>query len=386
MNMNENKYGYQEPIIKDGDYLHGDGKLGTIAINPSGDWSQYLPDPELQNRGYETFSCVSESTLHCTEILQRKKYTDSTKYSVRFLATMSGTGPAQGNDGGTVAETLRKGGCCQETDWPFTAANYDAFYTRPPQNIIELAAYQFRDNSFGHSWITDTTPQGMMNALTFSPLALGVYAWPQPDAQGIYHRPEGAKDCHDVTVFNYVENQYWLIFDSYDTTIKKLAWGYGFGVGKRFTLDRRIPTSPTPDNTGWVHWDIWIDAVRRFLHLGEYSYGRTFGAVRSPQWPGVRAAHLLKEPECQLCGGTTSLQVHHIRPFHIHPELELEDSNLITLCTGNNTINCHVRFGHLDNFKDKWNPNIRENCQEWSRLFNAKTEHEIFPDEQETSV
>lgn len=127
-----------------------------------------------------------------------------------------------------------------------------------------------------------------------------------------------------------------------------------------------------------------IEFFKRVFGLAEYAHN--FGATRSPQWPGVRAAHIKKEPACVVCGGTAGLQVHHIRPFHIHPELELEDSNLVTLCTGNKTLNCHVRFGHLDNFKDKWNPNIREDAVLWYKRFMATTEQEVFPDEAETHV
>ena len=29
---------------------------------------------------------------------------------------------------------------------------------------------------------------------------------------------------------------------------------------------------------------------------------------------------------CQWCGGTTHLEVHHIKPFHLDPELELVDT------------------------------------------------------------
>lgn len=386
MKFNEpNKYGYHAPVIKPEDYVFGDNKLGDVPINPSGQWDAYLPDDnsQLQNLGnYERFCCVSEATLHSAEILQRKKCGDTTKYSVRFLSTVSGTGPKKGNDGGTVAQKLKDGGCVQETDWPFNAATYEAFYTQPPANIIRLAKTQFSDNSFGHSWLTDTSPAGMMKALTYSPPALGVYAWFGPDANGIYHRPPGTQDCHCVTVYGYEAGQYWKIFDSYDQTHKKLAWDYGFGVGKRFTLDRVIPTAPSP--AGWINWPKFIEVCRKLFKLGDYA--RNFGSVRSSQWPAVRAAHILKEPFCQLCGGTTSLQVHHIRPFHIHPELELDDSNLITLCTGNNTINCHVRFGHADNFRTKWNPNIREDCILWKARFDAVTEQEIFPNEVETSV
>lgn len=129
-----------------------------------------------------------------------------------------------------------------------------------------------------------------------------------------------------------------------------------------------------------------IDWIQRFLKIGDYSEARTCGATRSPLWPGVRAAHLKGEPNCRVCGGDTGLQVHHIRPFHIHPELELEPTNLITLCTGNKTINCHLRFGHLDNFMTKWNPDIESDATLWNSRFNAVKEQDVFPLEQESHV
>jgi len=74
--------------------------------------------------------------------------------------------------------------------------------------------------------------------------------------------------------------------------------------------------------------------------------------VRSNEWPKVRKAHLLLEPVCALCGGSVTLDVHHIRPFHLHPELELDTANLITLCESKKGgANCHLLFGHLGNFK-----------------------------------
>lgn len=77
-------------------------------------------------------------------------------------------------------------------------------------------------------------------------------------------------------------------------------------------------------------------------------------ARRSPQWPAVERAHLVKEPCCQVCGGKKQLNVHHKKPYHLFPELELEPTNLITLC---NAIRCHITFGHGGDFK-AWNPNV----------------------------
>lgn len=89
--------------------------------------------------------------------------------------------------------------------------------------------------------------------------------------------------------------------------------------------------------------------------------GVSFGALRSPKWDEVRKSHLKESPTCKVCdtkGNVLNpLNVHHVRPFHLHPELELDDSNLITLCR-----RCHFLIGHLDNWSS-WNVNVREDAE-----------------------
>lgn len=115
----------------------------------------------------------------------------------------------------------------------------------------------------------------------------------------------------------------------------------------------------------------WIDWL---FSVGDYDPQKVFGGVaRAAQWPKIRAAHLLKEPICQICGGKLKLTVHHIRPFHIHPELELDDTNLITLCEGAGSGNHHLTFGHWGNYATKWNPTIRSEITLWLGRFTAKT-------------
>lgn len=67
---------------------------------------------------------------------------------------------------------------------------------------------------------------------------------------------------------------------------------------------------------------------------------------RSPDWPKVRAAHLSHEPTCRACAGVDQLEVHHIKPFHLYPELELDPDNLVTLCE-HPAHDCHFRVGHF---------------------------------------
>ena len=74
---------------------------------------------------------------------------------------------------------------------------------------------------------------------------------------------------------------------------------------------------------------------------------------RSPKWRKVRAEHIKNNPSCAACGRKDGLEVHHIVPYHINPDLELEPSNLITLCGKY----CHFIFGHYMDWKS-WNENV----------------------------
>lgn len=77
---------------------------------------------------------------------------------------------------------------------------------------------------------------------------------------------------------------------------------------------------------------------------------------RSAGWPIVERAQLARQPVCAACGGSRVLQVHHVEPFHLHPELELDPRNLITLCMG--PWECHLRIGHGGSF-EAYNPHVR---------------------------
>jgi 5-methylcytosine-specific restriction enzyme A len=70
---------------------------------------------------------------------------------------------------------------------------------------------------------------------------------------------------------------------------------------------------------------------------------------RSPKWPAL-CKRFLKGKACAACGRAVNVVAHHKQPFHLHPELELDESNLIPLCEGR-TVNCHLAIGHLFSWK-----------------------------------
>lgn len=87
---------------------------------------------------------------------------------------------------------------------------------------------------------------------------------------------------------------------------------------------------------------------------------RAFGKARSARWPAVRAAHLKRFPTCEVCGRKDSRDVHHVVPFHVDNALELESSNLMTLCDGPTA--CHFAIGHFGNWAT-WNKAVRKDAE-----------------------
>jgi 5-methylcytosine-specific restriction protein A len=84
----------------------------------------------------------------------------------------------------------------------------------------------------------------------------------------------------------------------------------------------------------------------KFLQILRY-------AKRSPKWSTVRKKHIEANPCCIACGKSKKLEVHHIKPVHLYPELELDPSNIVTLCADP----CHITFGHFMDFKS-WNKDV----------------------------
>lgn len=95
--------------------------------------------------------------------------------------------------------------------------------------------------------------------------------------------------------------------------------------------------------------------------------------LRSPQWNSVRDAHLVEHGTCAACDGNENLQVHHVLPFHLHPEKELDPDNLVTLCMGE--WDCHLNIGHGGSFR-AFNPHVHEDAYRFRH--SGPMRHEII--------
>lgn len=92
--------------------------------------------------------------------------------------------------------------------------------------------------------------------------------------------------------------------------------------------------------------------ILRALRIGDYADYRTLGAARSPKWESVRKEFMKLHAICAVCSTTKDCEVHHKKPFHLDPALELDPTNFITLCRDH-----HYLFGHLLNWS-AYNPEV----------------------------
>ena len=76
---------------------------------------------------------------------------------------------------------------------------------------------------------------------------------------------------------------------------------------------------------------------------------------RSACWKKTRAEYIGQHPACEFCGEKAT-QVHHIKPYHLYPELECEPSNLLSVCD-----HCHLRFAHGGDYR-AYNPHAMEDA------------------------
>src|SRR3990167_1139591 len=245
------------------DYVFGDGRLGDSAINPSGQWDGYLPDYEPQSRpgAFDSFACVTFTTLTCVEIMERRLFGATSNWSDRFLAKMSATDEQRGNTPKTVAETLKAAGCVEEKELPFdiTIDSSEKFYATITDNLRTLALAFKAEYSFGYSHVP-ANAKAIMGALKYSPVLFTVSAW-YKDENGLYYRPQGETDGHAVCCYGYEEGKYWKILDSYADNegvfLKKVRWDSLPMQCKRFTLFRHVVNESS--------WSKFLKLLREIL-------------------------------------------------------------------------------------------------------------------------
>lgn len=237
INIRPVRNGFVPDVIAPEDYIFGSGQAPDPIIQEDGQWVDYLPAEESQRIQFDVYNCVSFATLNALEILIRKLGV-SRNWSDRFLGIIAGTKPP-GNSPHKVAEALRKNGAIEDSLLSFSPnlKNWQEYYSflGGDEGKCRTEGEQFmRDYYFKHDYVTDTSPKSLMEALKRSPLGVSVFAWANKGE--LYVRPKGLEDTHWTALIGYKKGSYWLVYDSYEPFIKKLAWDFDFGLIKRYFI------------------------------------------------------------------------------------------------------------------------------------------------------
>lgn len=88
-----------------------------------------------------------------------------------------------------------------------------------------------------------------------------------------------------------------------------------------------------------------------------------FSKPRDKRWAKESKQYLADNPHCVVCGTSDYCVVHHLKPFHLFPELEMCPMYWRTVCE-TPSHNDHFAVGHLFNWT-----NYNESFDDLSKRF-----------------
>jgi hypothetical protein len=230
------KYGFIYEPPKDEDWVFGaSSQIPGEVLQPDGQWDKYLPEVELQNRGFEPYACATFGTLNAIEIILKRKYGFTDNYSDRYVAQKTGTAQKKGNDPQLIAEFIRKNGDVDESVWPYTNTSFEEYYADPPVSLAPKAKTFTDHYVFTHD-IVPSDPKSMKEALKYSPLGISVFGWIYDEDTDLYTKGEGS-DNHWCLCYGHEDGKYWKVYDTYDNGLKKVEWAHKPMLVKRYHID-----------------------------------------------------------------------------------------------------------------------------------------------------
>lgn len=255
------KYNLKKDLITPDNYVYGDGNIRTSKVVRDGQWDEFLPIDEQQKRfNIETSNCTVFGALNCIEMMLKKQ--DPSKdynFSERYIGTLAHTNG--GNSPHRVAETIRKYGLIEDSLLPFDESikTQEDYYAPFNASLIGIGKEWKKKWNFKHSWVfhelTHSKPQALMSALKTSPVGASVDARNWDQELDLYTKTTSGIDTHWITIYGYVENEYWKILDHYKKFKKKVAWDYDFDTAKSYYLGKK-----------WFYNNAALDLVAGFIH------------------------------------------------------------------------------------------------------------------------
>lgn len=238
----------EEESKRETNYILGAVSDKTV-LQQDGQWLDFDPMCEIQKSDYDDWmDCVSESATNVIKILLKRQFGIDEKWSVRFLAKMSGTSRS-GNSLYSVADSLRNNGFVVEAKWNRNRGmNWDEYYKNIPADIKKEGINQKMVFDVSYERVP-TTPDSLKNALNYAPVQVIGYAWINT---GEKYVDGGNTPNHAFVLCGYDDN--WKVYDSYPTDfqidenstkqefIKILDKNFNFGDAMLYSIKKKDGT------------------------------------------------------------------------------------------------------------------------------------------------
>lgn len=228
------------------DYIQDQASaISYEEVNPSGDWTSFLPLGELQIGVYgDTMACVTFSALNCLEAELRQKGIDK-NFSDRFTAKMSGT-TKNGNYLQAVANSIRHDGLVNESDWGWDPRStnpkfdWDEFYKDIPDSVKSLGASFISGYEVQYEWVP-TDLASLKKALKQAPIQIVTKVcpgWNDSPVKGC-----GFGSGHATTLYK-IDDEGFHIFDHYEPYRKVLSPDYVIAYAMKYIIKPKVAPKP----------------------------------------------------------------------------------------------------------------------------------------------
>jgi len=185
----------------------------------------------------ETMGCTGYGTLNGLELLAFVKFKEYWNKSDRYINKASGT-TRSGNNINNVFEAVRKThGLVDEGDytWDRTTFNWAMYYDAIPKSVIDIGTAWIKQYQFNYKK-AGTDPTSLREALKYSPVGVGVYAWYRK-SNGKYYSAGRAN--HWALLIGMEWGKKYYILDSYPPYIKELDWSFSLSFPRVFFLTKK---------------------------------------------------------------------------------------------------------------------------------------------------
>lgn len=278
MKITKIKPNFIYPTIRPTDFkVGGVTELPSVPLRKDGDWRDYLPKPEDQEKyGVESSACYKEAQQHTIATIQEEKYgMIDENYSARFNDQENAT--PQGGSPTDAADSFRKDGLIPDSMLPFSdiIKSWEDFnsFKGGHEPTCRRTGKMFLENwklnyhiVFEWNLPVKEKYKRLRNELLSGPVPVSVHGWIEEG--GVYIKPEGVTDNHLVECAYLDEENCAYIWDTYEPYLKKLEPFYNFDLGMAWRVEKK-EAKPEATDLGSVIL-LWIKKIIEKLKIWKF--------------------------------------------------------------------------------------------------------------------